>query len=355
MTMPAPTGLEPVTPVRLRETSVTERQDFRSCRRRWFLNTVHRLTPAGGALHFWFGNLIHAALEEYYTAQKEGASQDEMEGRARIAYETFYGLSIREARQALGRFFDSIEEEYADMHEMGLGMLDGYFKMERGEGGMPKIFLVEQRYRVRIPGTVGWLTGRFDLIIELPNGDLLVVDHKTAGSRHNSAHLDLDDQLTGYVYVYWRATGTMPRGAVYNVLLKKVAKKPTLLKSGKLSQDKQQSTTYDLYLEAIREHGLQVSDYNDMLVYLREQGWSNFFNQEPVFRTKAQLLEFERNLVREWKDMRRVASHPDEAYPNPTAMNCPSCPVRMICSTMMDGGDYRAIIENEYQVAPPRR
>jgi RecB family exonuclease len=352
--MDAPTGLEPTTPVTLRETSVTERQDFRSCRRKWFLGTVHRLTPAGGALHFWFGNLIHAALESYYLVLPEGGPT-QAEKAALSKYHAFYRQSVLEAHKDLGALFDSISEEYADMREMGVGMLEGYFRMQREQGGFHKIVLVEQRYGTRIPGTVGRLTGRFDLIIQMPNAEIMVVDHKTAASKHNSAHLDLDDQLTGYCYVYWRATGTQPRGAIYNVLLKKVAKKPTLLKSGKLSQDKAQATTYPLYLEAIREHRLNVSDYSDMLLYLKDKGWGDFYMQETVYRSKAQLLAFEKNLVIEWRDMRRVARHPEEAYPNPTAMNCPGCPVRMICATMQDGGDYQSIIENEYLIAPPRR
>lgn len=352
-------------PVDLRETSVTERADFRVCRRRWFLNTVKRLVPSGGVPHFWFGNLMHYALEHYYLGQKDGDADPEQ--YAREAFDLYVRDSLADISLELGFLWDSAADEYNDMVGMGRGMLEGYFLMERETGGIGKVIEVERRYKVPIRSLNGralprspLLTGRFDLLVERDNGDIWVVDHKTAASRHNSAHLDLDDQLTGYAYVYWRATGKIPRGQVYNVLLKKVPGPPKRLKDAKdgtpvLSRDKAQATTYSYYRAELRKLGLPLRDYADILDFLKDRGWQDYFIQEGVFRNARQLAVFEQNLFYEWMDMRDVARHPDKAYPAPSAISCPGCPVKLICATMQDAGDVDAIIEGNFTVAEERR
>lgn len=366
--MTNPTGQEPTTAVDLRETSVTERIDFRTCRRRWFLNTVHRLEPAGGAPHFWFGNMIHYALEHYYLAGSPHLQetptilpQSAREEYALEQYWAFFKQSMGEFKEQLGFLYETAYPEYREMADMGEGMLRGYFRMDVETGGWGKVVAIEERLRVPIRGPSGralpkqYLTGRFDLVIQRKDGTYWVVDHKTAAQKHSSAHLDIDDQLTGYAYIFWQATGIFPEGQVYNVLLKKVPKAPRLLKAGRLSEAKDQNTTYSLYLEAIKQNGFNRADYQDMLDYLKDKGWGDFYIQEGVFRTRGQMASFERNLYREWRDMRMVAATPEAAYPNPSPITCPGCPVKKVCAVMQDGGDYEQIILNDYTIAPPRR
>lgn len=351
-------GLEPVV---LRQTSVTERADFRQCRRKWFLGTVKRYTPVGGAPYFWFGNLGHYALEHYYLRLMQGWSISESEQAGREAFEVFATESLGDLKQELGFLWESASDEYSAMVDMGRAMLDGYFLMERETGGLGKVIAVEERYRVPIRNENGRafprspeLTGRFDLVVERDDGTLWVVDHKFLASKHSSSFLDLDDQLTGYAYVWWRATGTLPRGQVYNVLLKKAPEPPRLLKNGTLSTAKDANTTRTLYLREIKRLGLDRQDYAEHLSYLKDKGWNDFYVQEGVFRNMAQLEQFELNLAWEWRDMRDVAAHPDKAYPSPSAFNCPSCPVKLICSTMQDGGHVEAILEG-FTIAEERR
>lgn len=367
-TMP-PTGQEPVTPVTLLATSVTERADFRMCRRRWFLNTLHRLVPAGGVINFWFGNMVHYALEHYYLAgaphlheEPRIYSQDEREEYALVAYHDYAEESLEGVAKELGFLWESAKDDYLEMLTMGEGMLEGYFRMDSETGGFGKVIAIEERYRVPIltpsgralPGKPE-ITGRFDLVVEKEDGTYWIIDHKTAAQKHNSAHLDIDDQLTGYAYVFYRATGIMPRGQVYNVLLKKVPRGPKVIKNGAgLSQDKAQNTTYSLYVDAIKENGFSRRDYREMLDYLKAKGWEDYYTQEGVFRNMRQIERFEHDLYNEFLDMRRVARFPEQAYPNPTPFTCPGCPVKKICSVMQDQGDFAAVIVNDYTIAPPR-
>lgn len=349
-------------PVIISEISVTERAEFRQCRRKWFLSTVHRLETRGGASYFWFGSLGHFALENYYRALMRGGTIPQAEARARRAYAKFVQDTLPDIRNAYGPAWEYASQEYDDMIAMGEAILEGYFEEERDTGGMGKVIAVERRFMVPILNEDGqrikgaFLSGRFDLVVRRPNKKEWVIDHKFLGSRHNSSFLDVDDQLTGYAYVWWRVTGTMPEGEVYNVLLKKAPAPPKLIRNGQaLSVDKSQSTTYRLFLQAIKENGFSVADYEEHLEYLKTRGWTDFYVQEGVFRNARQLQVFEDNLIHEWRDMRRVAANPELAYPNPSSFNCPGCPVKLICQTMQDKGDVDAVIANQFQVGAERR
>ena len=363
----APTGDEPWVPVRITETSVTERAVFRKCRRQWLLTVVHRL-QGRGALNenFWLGELVHAGLEAYYLHDLTacGCSRREQCAHARRAGLDAYAAAANDAMAALqeeaGFLWPHVADHWGELDGLGHEMVKGYFRYDRSTGGLGEVESVEQRLRVRIPGTRGFLSLRVDLVTLLrrATGTLRrrVVDHKSAAHRPAEAMHDVDDQFTGYFWGYQEATGLPVHEVVRNVLLKRVARPPKLLKGSRaLSTDKRQSTTLELALEAIRANGFSKDDYADYLEYLAARGWQDFYVRQEALRTKGQLRQFERNLVLEWRDMARVASRPELAYPNPSPMHCPSCPVRDVCASMMDESDTAGLIRSNYRIGEPRR
>lgn len=365
-----PTGLEPKTPVIIRDTSATERAAFRRCRRSWFLGVVHRLYVVEGNQNFWFGTLVHAALEEFYRALLENGGQDYDSASARSldVYQLEYDKSLVPIREHMGFLWSNVEPTYRELGEMGIEMLQAYFDRERRDPIFDEIVEVERRVWVPIRDprrrVVGYLSVRTDLVGRR-RGRLGVADHKTASREMDERQLDLDDQLSAEVYAVWKSRDDQefPEDAVYNVLYKRVPRAPKQLKPGKdgkvkLSKDKSQGTTYDLYIEEIHRLGLDAEDYEDILqtLYNIEQaGESQFYKRTRVTRNAAQMSSFEKNLYQEYRDMKVVASQPERAYPNPSPFSCPSCSVRLVCLAMNDGGDVEALIKASYVVGDPRR
>ena len=362
------TGLEHLTPVRVHATTATERASFRRCHRQWFLSVVHHLESFGGSTNLWLGTIVHSGLQAYYEYLRDHGMDDTTEAKqhALDAYETVYGESIVELKRRLGIAWDNASQQYYDLGELGFGMLDGYFDREVSDPIVDEIVDVERRVFVpirRTPETrkLGTLSVRTDLVGRRA-GVLVTVDHKTASRDFSDAQLDLDDQLTAEVYATWVDSGEFPDEAYYNALFKKVPGPPKRLKDGKggvprLSTDKTQSTTYALYLAELKSLGLSPADYAEFLDYLNDQESSEespFYRRVGVIRTPQQMASFEVNLFYEFMDMRRVAAHPETAYPNPTPLNCASCPVKLVCLTMSDDGDVESIIKADYVVADPR-
>lgn len=372
-----PTGLEHVTPVKIKDTSATERAGFRKCRRQWFLTVVHRLDPQEGNPNFFLGTIYHSGLEAYYktilTHQEHDAKckpgkpckhtfvmPDEV---ALDAYQAAYDKYMAKLKSDMGMVWSIAEPGYRELGELGIEMLQNYIDREANNPLFDEVVAVEFRVNVAIRNPkngrkVGVLSVQAD-VVGMKDGFLCVADHKTASRELPSAHLDLDDQLTAEVFAWWQATGAFPERAIYNVSYKKHAGPPALLKSGKaLSKAKDQGTTYAMYRQAIEDHGFNVADYVDILTALKEReerGEDPLFRREEVFRTPGQMDAFERDLFHEFQDMKRVAAHPEMAYPNPTSMECGRCPVRSICTTIQDGGDVAAIIQAGFVIADPRR
>lgn len=364
--MTEPTGLEPVTPVSIDSTSATERAGFRKCRRKWFLETVHRLDSNQGNINFFLGTIYHAALAAYYVAQYNGEDTTVREIIALDVYQSAYEEQVERFDQQMGHLWPFIEPTFREAGALGIEMLQNYLERERLDPLLDEVIAVEFRVNVPIksPGgkEVGVLSVQTD-VVGKKDGQLAVADHKTASRVMPSSHLDLDDQLSAEVFSWWQYSGDFPEKAIYNVSYKKAFGPPKQIKGSKtkpikLSKARGQATTAELYRAEIRRLGLDVADYVDILTTLEERTGSEddkLFHREATFRTPQQMAAFGRDLFYEWDDMVLVAAEPERAYPNPTSMNCSGCSVRAICTTMQDGGDFEAIIKAGYTIADPRR
>jgi hypothetical protein len=355
-----PTGQEHLTPVAIKDTSATERAMFRKCRRQWFLTVVHRLDAQTGNVNFFLGTIYHAALAVFY--ENIGAGHEFAANLSLDAYQRAYDEEWAKVKSGLGIAAQFAAPLYRESGSLGLEMLQNYLDRENKDPLLDSVIAVEFRVNVAIRSPksgrkVGILSVQAD-VVGLKDGQVTVVDHKTASRRPNIAHLDIDDQLTAEVFSWWKHSGEFPTQAIYNVSMKTEAGPPKVLKSGALSKAKNQSTTATLYRQAIEENGLDEADYADILAHLDYRdaaGEDPLFVRDTTFRTPGQMAAFERDLYWEYRDMREVAKHPERAYPSPSNFNCPSCPVRIVCVTIQDDGDVPAIIQAGYVIADPRR
>lgn len=372
----------------LLDISVTERAQFRSCRRRWFLETVRNLEPKSPTWAFKFGTCMHSALETFYLGGDTDAAHDAFE-------EAFNGV-MKELESGTDR------DEWQEHHDLGHGMLDNYFaydkvypnklgkvlavegktiegnklpdkmppgypesaRVEVSPSGRLLVPIVDPETKEPLPGSP-CLTAQIDLLTlrKTPRLGLWVIDHKNLAQGPADRGLDFDDQVTGYAYAVWRWKAQLVRGVLYNVLIKQLPKEPRYNKTAKhgshLSTAKDQLTTADLYRAALREEGLmrngKVSSdpHAECLAGLLARGWEPFFRRLEAPRNEHQILQFEENLFKEYADMGEAVDD-DNLYPNPSIRNCP-CTVGPICLAMMEGSDPEYVIEEQYQEAEDRK
>jgi hypothetical protein len=341
-------------------TSVTERGAFRDCRRRWHLESVERLAPRTQvAFALEFGTCIHTGLEYYY---RSGRNETDMLDGFEAAW---HEVDDRLARDFEGLYKMGVEGEWWEYKLLGDGMLQNYHLFDTRERWFDEVIEVNLEERSFIPildpagrrsvarGGAPLLSGRVDLVVR-KGEDAWIWDHKTAAQKPSYRALDVDDQGTGYCYIVYRTLGVIPRGFMYNVLLKRVPKDPRILSTGRLSQDKSLLMTYDHYLKCIKANGDDPADYAEHLEELKNRGYDDFFVRDTSFRNLANLEMFEKRLYYEYKDMVEVIRKPHLAYPNPNQRNCPSCSMLPICQAMEEQGHADYIRDNQYLVTEPR-
>lgn len=215
-----------------------------------------------------------------------------------------------------------------------------------------------------LPGTPV-LSMRIDLLthrIDAGMKGIWVYDHKTTSGMPNDRGMDFDDQVTSYLYGVYRWLGIIPRGFCFNYLVKHIPKEPRILASGKLSTAKDQLTTADKYYEEmiafnlVRPDGtIKSHEHEECYLALQSHGWDRFFIRHYVTRNKTELVNFEKRLFEEWRDMMDCWSGELELYPNLSKFWCPRCHVAPICQAMEDGSDWQAVIDNRYDQREDRK
>lgn len=343
-------------------TTVTERGSFRSCRRQWYLENVERLQHKDRIP--WaliFGNAIHDALAAYYTDNKRNLMD------ARDAFKAAWEVERDILTQKYGGLYEAgVGDEWLTMQDKGDTMLVYYDEYDRDNPFWDDVVEVniEERSFVPIPNSEdytevhkdGWplLSGKLDLVVHKKGSGIWVVDHKTAANAYDARALDVDDQLTGYAYIWWRISGDVPRGALYNALIKEPPKPPKVLKNGSLSKDKSQRTVFALYEQAMNELHLGGEEYDEILDYLKVKGWSQFFLRDGLEKNLDEILSFEERLLYEYYDMENALREEGFRYPNPSQRTCPGCGMIALCQAMEERGDIEYIREHMFEQVEPR-
>lgn len=185
-----------------------------------------------------------------------------------------------------------------------------------------------------------------DLIVEDEDGGLWLWDHKTLKSFMDADFMLIDAQLARYFWGAEKMGYTPLRGVVFNEIRTKPPVVPELLKKGGLSRRKNMDTDYFTYLDSIRQHDLDPSEYQEELHRLK-QNTGSFFRRTRLPRdkplTKQQMLELKWTAT----EMKRAEAH--GAFPRTPEKACGwDCEFKDICIVDLMGGDISSMIKMNF-------
>ena len=306
----------------------SDRGYFKKCRQLWDLTSRIRQDwePIQRYPAFDFGTAIHAGLEAYYKPETWG-DLPTMRSNACAAFrESFAAL------QKIVKVGDlEFELRFQDDIQLGIDMLEYYFTWAPKQDHFKPVF-TEIEFEVPIPGLGVPYQGRIDLVVEDEYG-YWIADHKSCKQFGDSSWLALDDQCSSYAWSLRQQLGLEIRGVIYNQLRKKPPAPPKLLKNGTFSVNRQQDTSFEVYLRTLRQHGIDPHYYRDILLYLKRNP------KEYVRRTKISynndiLDKVSERIQKEARDM----IDPDiQIYPSPSPINCNGCRFFAPCLQIQEG------------------
>lgn len=314
----------------------SEVQDFLRCRTRWSYRWRELLTPTKRNDKLFFGTMFHYYLELLYKHQD-------------------HNHALNQTMQRFNADFD-YSEELDDLQEMLPIIADNYYTQYASDLSDFQVVATELQFEVPLTHTTTF-TGTIDLILKDADDNLWFVDHKTTNSIEKyEKNAIMDRQINRYwwaiqqladgngkVLNYDNVELQHPYGFIYNIILKDYPTPPKVLKSGGLSKDKSQKTTYEMYLQAIREYDLQESDYSDILEILSTQT-GRYFKRVEVFRNQNEIDATMREVIAVTQDMEKPS-----LYRNITNDCHWDCQFKDLCLAEIDGSDSSWLKQTLYE------
>jgi hypothetical protein len=321
-----------------------------------------------------FGVAYHEAMEVFYRPE---TWTFDPEVRAELAIKAFVDKTNKQREKFL-QFKDQsildseVQQDFDERIQLGKGMIR--YHLERVSPREDKHW---RPVRVELPFQVPILhpetgqalqcfnercrhpagapvvyAGRIDALGEDENGDYWVIDWKTARSLAASDEwLTLDDQIGSYVWAC-KVLGLPVRGFIYHEMRKAFPEPPPKNKVQRLgcwfSKNKQMATTYEMYLETVKEEDPEAYEaglYDGFLEFLRNEG-SPFYQRFQVHKSDAELEEIARNIGYEALDM----IDPDlRIYPSPGRFSCTTCAFRTPCIGKFQQEDYQYALDTLFE------
>lgn len=310
------------------EISWSEVKTFQRCPKQHEYKYVQGLVPKKKSRPLYVGNWIHRALETYLK-----------QGDWRIGY-----------REYLADYDKLFDEEKAELDKKGRlpdlikRVIQSYLWYYRSDGW--RTVMVERKFKtppIKYRGLKVVIKGIIDLVVEVEdeNGEIWVVDHKTASQipDPNSFHA-MDPQLMIYPWAVKvvpelkkELNGRIPRGVVYDYIQSKPPSIPQMTpKTGKISRRKIK-TDYPTLAKFLRENGEDLEDWVHILRPLRRQ--SPFLRRYKLPREDKVTQEVLRDVL-------EVAYHiaTDERRSRTITRECRTmCPYHDLCRNELNGFD----------------
>ncbi len=320
---------------------------FKRCRQLWDFTSKIRQNyePVQAAKVLDFGTAIHAGLEAYYDPQSWKA---DLATKKAIALGTFLETSRQQKMRVLNRMGSEdlayeLEVDFEERQSLGVSMLDYYITWATANDDFEPI-MTEIEFEVPLADGLLY-QGRIDLVIRNSQGEYGLVDHKTTSQFGSTEWLDIDDQVSSYLWAIRKEMGIDAKFIIYNELRKAVPERPRLLKNGRLSVDKSANTTYEMFMASVRELGHSEAWYTDYLEFLRTSP-KQFIRRTLVRKSPEALDIVRKNVEAEASDM---INNP-AIYPTPGLFNCQGCSFLQPCMLKQNGQieDMQFLLDNTY-------
>ena len=307
------------------ETSFSELQCFRRCQMKHHYRYIMKLEKKTKDLPLERGSVLHLCLEAFY---KTGEWKPE----------------LKKYKKKFNRLFEEERELYGDLPAEVFRIMRGYCNYHKNDRKW-KVLGVEVPFKVRLPNSRVVLEGYIDLCVEEKTG-IWVVEHKTHKDIPSHDYRMMDVQPTLYYYVAEQHFGSdVVMGCIYNYLRTKPPTVPKLLKSGKLSKAKI-DTDRATYLAAIKKHGLDRDDYEEVLSRL---SYRNYFRRERIPKPEGLVRKvigeaiITGHLIEPFKQGRLL---PARTFIKSCLWDCEFLP---LCYASLHGHDVGFLIKNEYR------
>ncbi|MNY85661.1 PD-(D/E)XK nuclease superfamily protein [compost metagenome] len=329
---------------------------MKRCGLKWHYAYVRKLEPVIKPRPLYLGSVFHAGLQYLYLGK------DANKAMALAVGEDIQNV-IQSGKLSGHVLDDYIRESYTRL-ELCQRVMDGYIEYDKqypifGEGNLANldgIPLIERTFEVPIEGLFynGYpVMYRFTLDMAYErNGAIWLVDHKTGKQLMDVRKLDLDTQLSLYIWALGQVMDAPVVGMEYNLIRMVTPKEPQLVKKGDRLSMAAIDTTWDIFRDSVVKHGFDPDDYEDMQLKLMQK---KFFDRKHRYRTANELSTAANELKMAAEDL---IDESKNVYRNATNDCVWDCPYRELCIMEFKGEDKQSVdeyVERNFVIGVNRR
>jgi putative RecB family exonuclease len=188
---------------------------YLNCSLRYKLQYVEGRPMERVSIALPFGSAIHSAVERYYRGMKNTGIPESMD----VIQEVFEDcLAVDLENRNIPVIFKKEMSDQKSAIEIGKNLLKAFYESNKMDGY--EIVGIELPLTARLftengEATEFKLAGVLDLVFRDENGQIIVVDHKTASKPMAQQTADDDNQMTAYAYLLAANRLVFPTSEVY--------------------------------------------------------------------------------------------------------------------------------------------
>ena len=301
---------------------------YRRCPNAYKYKYVMKLEPRLKKIQLERGSWVHELLEYWYRG-------DDWKQLHRRRTADFYNL------------FEEDREELGDLPSECLRIFRSYVRYWKLEDRHYVVVDTELDEIITLPNGLE-MHVIIDLILEDKRTGLLwIFDHKTRANFASSDSMLLDPQLTNYFDAAVLMGYTPMGGVVYNEIRTKPPAVPELTKSGHLTRRKNIDTDSYTYMSAIKSHGLDIADYEEILRHIARNEHERFFRRVKLPKDPPMLRTMRRELIESAREI--ATAERRMSFPRTFDRSCDWCDWKGLCIAQLHGGDISSMIRGQYR------
>lgn len=286
--------------------SHSEVESYLLCRRKWYYGYGMSLQRINESASLALGSAGHKVLEAFY---RHILAAGDTRTKQRAALASAYEVAWAECQAIYGDGYEDIDERRFTLEFVLFDPEVGYFHNEAMVSNGFLIKAVEEKYNLEYdPDTKASYPFVVDLIVEDPNRDIAVVDHKFVWDFYTANDTDIQPQIPKYIGAL-RALNLPAKLGYYNMIRTRKIKVPT------------------------REQSLRV---------------------EPIRPRPARIVSTFEEQIGVAQEVQRIKDLPIEeqsriSFRVSNKMVCQSCSFRSICEAEMNGDNTALVLRSEYK------
>lgn len=308
--------------------SFSEISSWTRCRKQHYFTYTRKIEPRYARRAPLIGSCGHAVIEALY--QKRNLAQ----AATQWAVEQTEGKEL----------FDEEVAEFHDMADLCTQLVERF--RDHYAQGEYQIVEVEKEFLVPVRGTRTLILGYIDALVEDCQNRLWMMETKFPQETFRTEQdVELDAQL-GIYHGALRKLKYPVVGIIYNQILAKLPKEPSLNKNGTMSRSDLR-TDWDTYRAALLRNNLDPDDYWEMREKLEKK---EFFRRYFIHRGDVERKNFQADLER-----RVYAMMKDKhVFMTENRFNCGMCSYRELCLSDLHGADTEFIISHAFVPRPQK-